>query len=52
MENLEVLTSVITVVAQLGMAGGAWRLANQLKARVDDHEHRIKTLESKKRRRR
>lgn len=52
MGNLDMLMSVVTVVAQFGMAAGAWRLANQLKARVDDHEHRIKTLESKKRRRR
>ncbi len=39
------IATLVTVLTQLGMAGAAWRLANALKLRVDDHETRIKKLE-------
>lgn len=39
--SLETALALLTAVAQLGMGAGAWRLANQLKARVDDHEARL-----------
>ncbi len=37
--------ALITCLAQLGMGAGAWRLANALRGRVDDHEGRITRLE-------
>lgn len=36
---------LMTVLTQLGVAAAAWRLANALKVRVDDHEQRIVVLE-------
>ncbi len=39
------IAALVTVLCQLGMAAGAWRLANALKGRVDDHETRIIRLE-------
>lgn len=35
------LTTLIVCLAQFGMGAGAWKLANQLKKNVDDHELRI-----------
>jgi hypothetical protein len=40
------VAAIVTVVAQLGLAGAAWRLATALKLRVDDHETRIVKLEA------
>lgn len=40
------LTALIGVLAQLGMGAGAWKLANALRLRVDDHEKRIGKLEA------
>jgi hypothetical protein len=40
------LAELITVLAQVGLGAAAWRLANQLRVRVDDHESRIKVLEA------
>lgn len=37
-----------TIITQLGMAAGAWKLANALKVRVDNHEERIGVLEKSK----
>lgn len=42
---LSSLASVAPVLAQLGFAAAAWRLASALKIRVDDHEVRIKVIE-------
>ena len=39
--------ALITVLAQLGMGAGAWRLANALKTKVEDHEIRIVKLEAR-----
>lgn len=41
------IAALVTVLTQLSLAGAAWRLANALKARVDDHEARIGVLEAK-----
>lgn len=41
------VAGLVTVLAQLSLAGAAWRLANALKARVDNHETRIGVLEHK-----
>lgn len=41
------LASLVTALTQLGMAAAAWKLANALKIRVDDHEKRIVVLEKK-----
>jgi hypothetical protein len=35
-----------TLVTQLGVAVAAWKLANALKLRVEDHERRIVRLEA------
>jgi len=40
------VVGLVTVLTQLGVAAAAWRLANALKLRVDDHETRIKKLET------
>jgi hypothetical protein len=40
------LAALITVLTQLGLAAAAWRLANTLKGRVEDHEVRITKLEA------
>jgi hypothetical protein len=40
------IASLVTVLTQLGMAAAAWRLANALKVKVDDHEKRIGVLEN------
>jgi hypothetical protein len=40
------VAALITAITQLGMAAAAWRLANALKGRVDDHETRIGKLET------
>lgn len=37
--------TLISVLVQLGLAASAYRLANALKIRVDDHETRIIKLE-------
>lgn len=37
--------TLVTVLTQLGLAAAAWRLANALKVKVDDHETRIGVLE-------
>lgn len=42
------VATLITVLAQLGLAGAAWRLASELKATVSDHEDRISDLEEAK----
>ena len=39
------LVALVTAVAQLGVGAAAWRLANALKDRQDDHEIRIVVLE-------
>lgn len=39
------LATLATVLTQLGLAASAWRLANALKGRVDDHETRLVILE-------
>jgi hypothetical protein len=41
------IATLVTVLTQLGMAAAAWRLANALKVKVDDHEERIGVLEAK-----
>jgi hypothetical protein len=33
--------SLVTLLGQFGVAVAAWRLANALKLRVDDHETRV-----------
>jgi len=40
------IATLVTVLTQLGMAAAAWRLANQLRFRVEDHEKRIGVLET------
>ncbi len=42
------IAALITAITQLGMAAAAWKLANALKLRVDDHEKRITVLETVK----
>ncbi len=37
---------LVTAISQIGMGAGAWRLANALKGRVDNHEIRIGKLET------
>ncbi len=39
------IAALVTVLCQLGMAAGAWRLANALKVRVDNHEQRLVVIE-------
>lgn len=39
------VATLVTVLTQLGLAASAWRLANALKTKVDDHEKRIGVLE-------
>lgn len=41
------MATLATVLTQLGLAAAAWRLANQLKLRVDNHETRIVVLEKR-----
>lgn len=43
--DIDVVSTWVTIVSQLGLAAGAFRLAHQLKGRVDNHEHRIIRLE-------
>ena len=43
------LAALVTVITQLGFAVAAWKLANALKLRVDDHEVRIGVLETSRR---
>lgn len=40
------IAQLVTVLSQLGLAAAAWRLANALKVKVNDHEIRIGALES------
>lgn len=40
------LAGLVTVVTQLGFAYSAWRLASQLKLRVEEHDHRLVVLET------
>ncbi len=40
------IAALITVLTQLSLAGAAYKLANALKGRVDDHEVRIVRLEA------
>ena len=41
------IAALVTVLAQLTLAASAWRLANALKLKVEDHERRIVVLEVK-----
>ncbi len=38
-------SALFTALVQIGLGAAAWRLANALKFRVDDHEKRIVKLE-------
>ncbi len=40
------LAAIATLLVQLGLAASAWKLANALKLRVDDHEVRLVKLEA------
>lgn len=39
------IAQLVTILSQLSLAAAAYRLATQLKSRVDDHEKRIGVLE-------
>lgn len=39
------IATLVTVLSQLGLAAAAYKLANALKTRVEDHEVRIVKLE-------
>jgi hypothetical protein len=40
------IAGLATLIGQLGFAVAAWRLATQLKGRVDNHEVRLVKLEA------
>jgi hypothetical protein len=40
------LAAVVTVLTNIGLGAAAWRLANALRVRVDDHEKRLGVLET------
>lgn len=42
------VATLVTVLTQLSLATAAWRLANQLKIKVGDHETRLGVLEGRK----
>lgn len=42
---MEVVATIATLLTQLGMAAGAYRLARALEKRVEDHEIRLAKLE-------
>ena len=44
--DFQTVVDALRYLAELGMAAGAWRLANALKFRVQDHETRITRVEN------
>lgn len=42
------ITALITVLTNIGLGAAAWRLANALRVRVDNHESRLGVLEAVK----
>jgi len=44
--DFQTVVDALRYLAELGMAAGAWRLANALKFRVENHETRITRVEN------